>query len=214
MSILRSKDFLSSLIKTGSDASLNLFVVSFRPYRSDLYSSLLSLRTTEAPTIVTRNNTTTTIPFQNVDISLLSAGSSITKTQTFGIRIDSKYKVLDTLRLYQCIDSNGNFLKNENKSLEITVDALSPVNRMYSYSEYETVYRWVFNDCYITELSPLSFNYESPTFASVNATFVWGTYSEKRVENEDSLYITGSDVTESFFSQAKRTISSLSESNS
>lgn len=212
MSVLRSKNFLSTLIKTGADASLNLYTVSFRPYKnnSSLYNSLLSLRTVTAPTLVTRDLTTTEINYQNITVPVINPGSSITKTQSFTIRVDNKYKVLSLLRNNQCLDENGDFFKDENKKFEITVDALAPKMDRYSSEEYETVYRWIFRNCYITQVSPLSYDYESAGQASINVTFIWESYSETAIGEEDSNnYVTGQDVTNSLFSQLKNKINSI-----
>lgn len=204
MSVLKSSDFLSTLIKTGPDASLNLYTISFLRNGSSVYNSLLSLRTTNIESLVTRDITTATLPYQNVDIQVVSSGTSITKTQTFSIRVDKDYRVLETLRNYQCIDENGDFYRDENKKIDITIDALSPSDDMYSQGEYKSVYRWKFNDCYVTNIVPLSYSYESPATASVNVTFVWSTYLERSISGEDSVeYITSSDVKDIFFNQSK-----------
>ena len=207
MSVLKAKNFLSTLLKTGPDASLNLYTVSFLPKKSDLYNSLLSLRTTDAPTLVTRDMVTTSVPYKNVDVEIPVAGSSITKKQTFTIRIDDKYKVLDTLRAYQCISNNGDYNRSKDRCMEITVDALAPVNEMFSDGEFKSVYRWTFHDCYVIAVSPLSFNYESASPATVNVTVLWGTYSEGPVDGDTPVtYISGQDVTNSVFDAARSLI--------
>lgn len=207
MSVLKSKSFLSTLIKTGPDASLNLFTVSFLPKRSDLYNSLLSLRVTDAPSLVTRNVATSSIPYKNVDVEIPVAGATIEKKQSFTIRVDDKYRVLDTLRAYQCISNNGDFNRNKDRMMEITVDALAPINEMFSDGEYRSVYRWTFYDCYVISVTPLSYNYESATPATLNVTFLWGTYTESQVDGDDIVsYISGQDVTNSIINNTRNLI--------
>lgn len=200
MSVLNSNNLLSTLIKTGPDASLNLYIVNFRPIKSDLYNSLLSLRTTSAPSLVTRDVVTTTISYNNIDVEIPAAGAQIEKKQTFTLRVDGKYKVLSTLRAYQCIDNHGDFNKDDDRRIEITVDALAPSREMFSDSEFKSVYRWTFYDCYVTNVTPLSYNYESATPATVNVTFIWKTYKEEPInDNDEVAYISGQDVTDNMF---------------
>ncbi len=177
MSNLKSSEFLDKLIKTGADASLNLFTVSFlKNNHSSYFGREEEFRIVDIQGIVTRNSTTVSVPYQNIDIPIPNAGSEITRTLTFTMRVDSNYSILNKLRELQIIDNKGEYFRDSGKSLTIMVKALSPDPD--NHGEYRESYMWKFYDCYLISISPLSYSYSSANQATVPITFIWGSYDE------------------------------------
>ena len=175
--IFKSSDFLSNLIGAGPDASLNLFKVTFS--RNDM--KILEARTKDfiSPT---RDAGTESAPYQNIDIEIPIPSTSIPRTLTMGLRLDSGYKSYDILKKNQLVNNLGQFSKENKKIDNITISSYEPTDT----EEMNEVYRWVFEDVYITKVSPLSYSYESANQASCNITFVWSSYDEGLPEDMDS----------------------------
>lgn len=197
MAIVETKHFLKSLIQTGADASLNLFEVSFLPATSrDITESKISVRTTNFTGVATRDSNTVSLPYQNIDILKISSGTTISKTQTFSVRVDDDYTILNLLRSFQCIDSSGKYIEDPAKKFtNITVTALKPMVNSYYKDNFCTVYKWVFKNCYITNIVPLEFSYSNANQGSLNITFIWGDYEEGIFNaNESPEQISGDDI--------------------
>ena len=169
---LNTKDLLSNLIQTGADASLNLFKISFSLLDERLPG--ISVRTT---TFVspTRDSGSVQVPFQNTSIDIPSSGATINKQITFQTRLDANYEILKTLRKYQLIDNYGRYIINDNKKIPlVTVEAYKPQDG----DLLVPVYEWKFHNNYILKVTPLSYSSDATSAATVNITFVWGTYEE------------------------------------
>ena len=169
---LNTKDLLSNLIQTGADASLNLFKISFSLLDEKLPG--ISVRTT---TFVspTRDSGSVQVPFQNTSIDIPSSGATINKQITFQTRLDANYEILKTLRKYQLIDNYGRYIINDSKKIPlITVEAYKPQDG----DLLVPVYEWKFHNNYILKVTPLSYSSDATSAATVNITFVWGTYEE------------------------------------
>lgn len=166
---LKSSDFLSNLIGAGPDASLNLFKVTFS--RDDM--KILEARTKDfiSPT---RDAETESVPYQNIDIGIPVPSTSIPRTLTMGLRLDSGYASYNLLKKNQVVNSLGQFSKEGKEISSITISAYEPTDT----EMMNEVYRWVFENAYILKVSPLSYSYESANQASCNITFVWGSYDE------------------------------------
>lgn len=177
MSVIKSKTFLQNLIQTGPDASLNLFAINFLPFDETDYDNILSLRTTQFPT-PKRDVSTASLPYQNIELKKAVPSSSIDRTITFNVRIDSYFDVLAKLRSKQVIDDIGLFVLDENDSYTITVDALRPYDSLTSSEQYITTYRWVFYDAYIISIGSMNFSYDSAATGSTSVGFVFSRYEE------------------------------------
>lgn len=200
MGKIYANTLLNTLIGTGADSSLNLFIVTFTPINT-LSKASISYRITGVPSIAKRSINTVSIPYQNVSLKKIAPSSSIDRQGSFSVRVDSSYKVLETLKSFLCVDSDGNFIKDTQKQFKLKVEALKPTVSVDSSSpSYSTVYEWEFYDCYITDISQLSYDYNSTSTGSVTVSFIWSRYTENRVDSEDSMvFVTSESITRKAF---------------
>lgn len=204
MGKIYANTLLDTLIGTGADASLNLFLATFTPINA-LSKASISYRITGVPSITKRSISTVSVPYQNTSLKILAPSSTIDRQSSFSVRIDSAYKVLETLKSFLCIDSNGNFVKDTQKQFKLKVEALKPTVSIDSSSpSYSSVYEWNFYDCYITDISQLSYDYNSSSTGIVTVSFIWSRYTEERVDAEDSIIsITSESITKKAFDITK-----------
>lgn len=204
MGKIYANTLLDTLIGTGADASLNLFLATFTPINA-LSKASISYRITGVPSIAKRSISTVSVPYQNTSLKILAPSSTIDRQSSFSVRIDSAYKVLETLKSFLCIDSNGNFVKDTQKQFKLKVEALKPTVSVDSSSpSYSSVYEWNFYDCYITDISQLSYDYNSSSTGIVTVSFIWSRYTEERVDAEDSIIsITSESITKKAFDITK-----------
>ena len=183
---LATSEFISTLINSGADASLNLFTATFRPIglegsQGTDIESTFTCRITNVPNLVSRDNTPIDILYQNVNIPKLSQGTNFPKTISFSVRLDDSYILLEQLRSLQRIDRYGNIDGNEgtSKKIKITIEALKP--SLSNSETFCTIYKWVFYDCFITAISPINFEYNSTSSGAVTVSFIWKDCEESSV---------------------------------
>lgn len=188
MGSLKAKDFITTLINTGADASLNLFQANISLKNSRLVgSSLLSFRITSIPQTPTRDVVTQDIPYMGTSISIPVAGSTLKRSSSFVIRVDENYKVYSLLRKLQCVNDDGVFTLDKNNRFDLKIEAMRPTQDSSSIYDYCTVYEWDFSECYITTVSPLAYNYDSSNSATSTVGFIFRDYDEFPVQGDSSL---------------------------
>lgn len=196
---LATKDFIKTIIDSGADASMNLFTITFRPLglkeKNTEVENTFSCRITNIANLLQRNNTSVDIPYQNVTIPKLSSGSDLPKKLSFTIRLDDTYYILDTLRQLQSIDNFGNIVEDESKKLKIIISAYKPATSGGKYSSVNSAiiienfysqYTWTFNECYITNISPLTYGYENASVGTMTVGFIWKSYEESREDEQNN----------------------------
>ena len=188
---LNSADFLTTLINSGADASLNLYTVTFQPLKGDDITTVkeqFSCRITQLPNLLQRDNTTSEVGYQNVSIPVINTGSSMNRSLGFSIRIDEDYYIWKKLRELQCIDNFGNIVEDNKKKINITLSALKADSCAISSDNYYTIYEWKFYDCFITSVSPINYNYDNASTATTSVNFIWRYYEENAVDEITSIY--------------------------
>lgn len=188
---LNSADFLTTLINSGADASLNLYTVTFQPLEGDDITTVkeqFSCRITQLPNLLQRDNTTSEVGYQNVSIPVINTGSSMNRSLGFSIRIDEDYYIWKKLRELQCIDTFGNIVEDNKKKINITLSALKADNCAVSSDNYYTIYEWKFYDCFITSVSPINYNYDNASTATTSVNFIWRYYEENAVDEITPIY--------------------------
>lgn len=191
MGSLKAKDFITTLINTGADASLNLFqaTLSLRntELNTELNSSLLSFRITSLPQTPSRDVVTQELPYMGTSISIPVFGSTLKRASSFTIRVDENYKVYSSLRELQCVNDDGVFTLDKNKRFNLKIEAMRPTQDTSSIYDYCTVYEWDFSECYITTVSALAYNYDSSSQATSTVGFIYRDYNEFPVQGDSSV---------------------------
>lgn len=186
MSSITANTFISTLINSGSDANLNLYEVTFSPQSnilnvdSSTINNTVSCRVVSFPNLIQKNNTTSDIVYQNISIPILNTGSDINRNLGFEIRLDEEYYILEKLRVLQSIDSLGNITYSKDKLINITLTAYTPSTENLNSFTYKSIYSWEFYNCYITQISPINFAYDSIGTGRITVNFIYEYFKESR----------------------------------
>ena len=172
MASLSPNSVLSSLISTGSDATLNLFTVEI-PIFDTMKGVFFRIQNFRSPK---RNSSTVNYNYRNLQVTQVAPSTDISRTVDFNIRLDSNYELLYLLRKYQCTDNLGNFTKTGKCIDVVTVTAYS--SQLTSNGNYTPVYQWKLKDCYIVSISEISYGYDSSNTTNVTVTMVYGDFIE------------------------------------
>lgn len=174
--------FLSELIDAGTDAFLNLYKVTFNKETGEADERLSSLTVrTSSINFPKIKNTTTTVTYLNQEFQVVTPGFNIDRSITFRLRLDNNYNIIDLLKDYLCVvDSGsnvGNFVKETNKQLIIKLEAESSMDITGALNPG---YTWTFYNCYITDISSITYDYSSGNTASINVTFIYSYYENDK----------------------------------
>lgn len=174
---MNTSEFLQTLIGTGPDASLNLFKIEISALTpldtADADKFLkISLRTTQFVT-PKRDTATSTIPYKNISLTIPTPGNTIEKSTTIPMRVDSGMNGYNLIRKYQLLNYYGEYEKDTKKKLKISVISFDS-----NFSD-SGVYKWTFNDCYITSMSPLTYDYSSANVGTTNVSFIYSYFTEE-----------------------------------
>ena len=172
MASLSPNSVLSSLISTGSDATLNLFTVEI-PIFDTMEGVFFRIQNFRSPK---RNSSTVNYNYRNLQVTQVAPSTDISRTVDFNIRLDSNYELLYLLRKYQCTDNLGNFTKTDKCIQEVTVTAYS--SQLNSNGNYTPVYQWKLKNCYIVSISEISYGYDSSNTTNVTVNMVYGDFTE------------------------------------
>lgn len=172
MASLSPNSILSSLISTGSDATLNLFTVEI-PIFDSMEGVFFRIQNFKSPK---RNSSVLSYNYRNLQVSQVAPSTDISRTVEFNIRLDSNYELLYLLRDYQCTDNLGNFTTTDKCIQEVTVTTYS--SQLNSQGNYTPVYQWKLYNCYIVSISEISYGYDASNTTNVTVTMVFGDFTE------------------------------------
>ena len=87
MGSLKANSFISTLINTGADASLNLFTANIYMLNKGMDNSSLSFRITSFPQTPQRDVPTQELSFLGTSINIPVYGSTLKRSSSFVVRI-------------------------------------------------------------------------------------------------------------------------------
>lgn len=181
---LLDSNFLQTLINSGPDAQSNLYEVVFTSSdstSSDDIQSRLRCRVSNF-SIPSIEENTTSIPYQNTNVEIITNGLSLTKKITLNIRLDSNYEIYNYLLDKLCVNTYGDFELDPSKSMTIDVfpftygtSADPTPDGMYNVPELGSPHMWSFYDCYITSVGTISYTYLNSGIISIPISFIYST---------------------------------------
>lgn len=168
---LSSNDYLSTLINTGADAQNNLYELTFKLYKGNAVENLsiieeLKVRTEKFDTPKLGANTKKFV-YQNIEVEKLLPSSSLEKRLNLDFRLDANYKLFNALKSTLPINAKGEY-DNPSYYWTITASALNANN-----NDYEVVCTWLFNKCYLVDLSSFNYSYNSSNAITIRSSFVY-----------------------------------------
>ena len=209
MGSLKANSFISTLINTGADASLNLFTANIYMLNTGLNNSNLSFRITSFPQTPQRDVPTQELSFLGTSINIPVYGSTLKRSSSFVVRIDEDYQIYDLLRDLQCVNDNGVFKEQQSKRFNLKIEAYRPTRSLGTVYDYISIYSWDFKDCYITTVSPLAYSYDSSNNATATVGFIYKTFKGIPVEGDSSLSrVTPEDIVQGGISDIRNLIQS------
>lgn len=177
---LDTRNLLSDLIKLGPDAYSNLYKVEMNMEGSSIEKDLplISGRTTTfvAPQ---RDSSSRELPYQNINIQIPTSGTNIPRTLEMTLRIDSGYRVYDSLRQLQLVNNHGFYKKDESKKIiRMHVVAYEPRDGVLV-----PAYEWTFHNLFLIGLTKLNFGYDGSNALTTNLSLIWEKYEEGIPQN-------------------------------
>lgn len=206
MSLFENQTALESLIDTGSDSQTNLFDVTFIPsvYNTtsiltslvsgglsllsdltgaggDVSRTLFSVRCQNVD-IPQQNVSKVDLPYQSTTVPKIVPGTSYDRTLRLRFRLDSNYFLYTLLRNSMSTDSKGMYTFNKNNKWSLLVTSLKDTDKLIdnkgllNFDFLRPSYLWLFKECYLTDVTQLSFSYDSSTNLTCTATFIFERY--------------------------------------
>lgn len=166
---------LERLIDAGADAQANLFVIELVPQLEAIDKNLFVNYTSrlENFTVPAQAISTTSLLFQNIKIDKPIVSSDFQKVFTITFRLDKNYELYDALRKTLAVNEFGNYKLSRDKAwtarVKLYTGELEEASKSY-------VKAWTFNQCFLTRINQLTYDYSSAAPLKVTADFVFDYY--------------------------------------
>lgn len=191
MALNNTATYINDLINAGPDAQSNLYYLAFYGKRLDelgeAFQQGLTVRSSQI-TLPTATHGIQTNHFMTVSVDLPKAEIQLDKKISITFRVDANYKAYKYLLEQQAktsvanmgyasndvplgIQDGGLLIKLFSLRQGITEDTINTDS-----GKYKPLYQ--FRNCWIKEITPLSYNYDSTDAQTVTVTIVFFDYDD------------------------------------
>ena len=171
-----SSQYISELIKTGSDAMKNLYYLDFSGKHINNYSQSLKVRVSNfTPPVPTQGKHT--FNYISTSVDMPTPSFTMDKTLKFTFRLDEGYELYKCLLNQQSTTMNAgtgwatNQVPSESSG-GITVKAYVFDRFLGNDPDNEDNYRpmYIYRYCYITDITGLNYSYDNANPMTISAT--------------------------------------------
>lgn len=172
-------NYLIDLLSSAGDALSNLYLVTFRGNFLDSVSNQLQVRA-DSFTPPVSSTGTYTVRYLNNFVDRPQTKINLTRSFSLTFRVDSQMSVFKAILDQQGVTFNPaksftatdiTTIRDEGRLFDITIEI---VDEGISTEVIETTTLYVFKDCWISSITPISYDYNnsSPTTVSMTINFL------------------------------------------
>lgn len=179
MALSNSNNYLMDLLSNSGDAFSNLYLVTFRGNFLDDVANPLQIRC-DGFTPPTSSTGTYEVRFLNNFISRPLSKVNLTRNFNLNFRVDSNLEIFKAILDQQGVTFNPaksftisdiTTLKEQGKLFDVTIEV---VDEGIDSEEINTTPLYTFRSCWISSITPISYDYSnsSPTTVSMTINFL------------------------------------------